>query len=67
MMVSCGLDSSVLGWGPVVGRCEHSNETLGSIKGGIYWLLASQEGLYSVELISQLVAAVGSQPGIVWY
>jgi len=26
-------DSSGLGYGPVAGSCEHSNETSGSIKG----------------------------------
>jgi hypothetical protein len=29
----CGLDSSGSGQGPVVGPCEHGNETLGSIIG----------------------------------
>jgi hypothetical protein len=28
----CGLDSSMLRYGPVAGSCEHSNETWGSIK-----------------------------------
>lgn len=41
-------------YGPVVGSCEHNNEYLGSIKGGVfpisdqlseYTLLDSQEGL----------------------
>jgi hypothetical protein len=36
--------------------CEHSNEPLGSIKGwGVWlvaWLLASQEGLCSMQLVS---------------
>jgi hypothetical protein len=32
-MGSCGLDFSGLGWGPVVGFCEHSNDPSGSIKG----------------------------------
>jgi hypothetical protein len=30
----CGLDSSDLGYGPVVGFCEHGNEPSGSVKGG---------------------------------
>jgi len=34
MVGRCGLDSSVLVQGPVVGSCEHGNEPLGSIKGG---------------------------------
>jgi len=41
-----GLDASCSGWGPVVGSCEHSNEPLGSIKGGEFL-----EGLCSMELI----------------
>jgi hypothetical protein len=41
----------------VAGPCEHSNELSGSIKGGEFldWLsdlLASQEGLCSMELVS---------------
>jgi hypothetical protein len=28
-----GVDSSGLGQGPVVGSCEDSNESLGSVKG----------------------------------
>jgi len=28
----CGLDASSLGWGPLVGSCEHGNEPLGSMK-----------------------------------
>jgi hypothetical protein len=31
---SCGLDSSGLGEGPLVGSCEHGTEPLGFIKGG---------------------------------
>jgi hypothetical protein len=30
----CGLGSSGLGYGPVAGSCEHSDEPLGAIKGG---------------------------------
>jgi hypothetical protein len=33
-MGRCGLNSSGLGYGPVAGSCGHSNEPLGSIKGG---------------------------------
>jgi hypothetical protein len=29
-----GLNASALGYGPVVGSCEHVNEPAGSIKGG---------------------------------
>jgi hypothetical protein len=29
----CGLDMSGLGQGPLVGFCEHSNESSGSIRG----------------------------------
>jgi hypothetical protein len=32
-VVSCGLDASGSGWGPVGGCCEHSNKPSGSIKG----------------------------------
>jgi len=43
-----GLNSSGSGYGPVTGSREHSNESSGSIKGGItsltYRPLASQEG-----------------------
>jgi hypothetical protein len=31
---SCELDSSVSGYGPVVGSCEQGNKPSGSIKGG---------------------------------
>jgi hypothetical protein len=31
--ISCGLDASGSGYGPVAGSCEHGYETLGSIKG----------------------------------
>jgi hypothetical protein len=31
---TCEIDASVLGWGPVVGCCEHDNEPSGSIKEG---------------------------------
>jgi hypothetical protein len=42
----------------VAGCCEHRNETLGSI---VCWkiLLASQEGLTSIELVSYLVKCFG--------
>jgi hypothetical protein len=30
----CGLDSSGLGYGPVVGSCEYGTKPSGSIKGG---------------------------------
>jgi hypothetical protein len=33
-MGECGLDSCVLGYGPVAGSCEHGNELSGSIKAG---------------------------------
>jgi hypothetical protein len=33
-MGSCGLDSSSSGHGMVVGSCEHSNESSGSIEAG---------------------------------
>jgi hypothetical protein len=53
MLGAFGLESSGSGQGPVTGCCEHGNESSGSIKGGIScladWLLASQEGLYSME------------------
>jgi hypothetical protein len=32
-MGSCGLESPDLRQGPVADSCEHSNESLGSIKG----------------------------------
>jgi hypothetical protein len=42
-----------------MGSCEHVNEPLGSIKGGEFLdqmrLLTCQEGLCSMELISQLL------------
>jgi len=34
MVGRCGLDASGSGQGPVVGCCEHGNETSGSVKGG---------------------------------
>jgi hypothetical protein len=34
---TCRLDSSGSGQGQVVGPCEHSNEPLGSIKGGEFF------------------------------
>jgi hypothetical protein len=30
----CGLDSPCTGYGQLAGRCEHGDETSGSIKGG---------------------------------
>jgi hypothetical protein len=54
----CELDAYGSGQGPVGGSCEHDNEPLGSIKGGggvsgvAEWLLASQEGLCSMEFVS---------------
>jgi len=33
-VVSCGLDSSVSGWGQVMGSCEQGNKPLGYIKDG---------------------------------
>jgi hypothetical protein len=40
----------------VAGCCECGNEPLGCMKGGISWLdedlLVSQEGLFSLELVS---------------
>jgi hypothetical protein len=30
----CGLEASGSGYGTVAGACKHSNEPLGSIKGG---------------------------------
>jgi hypothetical protein len=47
-----GLDSSDSGLGPVVGSCEQGNEPSGSLA---EWLLASQEGICSMELVNQLV------------
>jgi hypothetical protein len=42
----CGLDSSDSGLGLIVGLCEHSKESLGSIKGrAAEQLLATEEGL----------------------
>jgi hypothetical protein len=32
-MGKCGLDAFGLGYGPMAGSCEHSNEPLYSIKG----------------------------------
>jgi hypothetical protein len=32
--VVCGLDSSVSGWGSVLGSCEYHNEFMGSNKHG---------------------------------
>jgi hypothetical protein len=47
----------------VVGSCEHGNEPSGSIKCGEFLdylsvLLASQEGLCSMELVRRLVSSV---------
>jgi len=36
MVVSCGLHSYGSRYEPVVGSCEHSNEPLGCIKGGVF-------------------------------
>jgi hypothetical protein len=33
-IAGCGLDSSCLGYRPVVRRCEHGNESAGSVKCG---------------------------------
>jgi hypothetical protein len=33
-MGECGLDSSVLGLGPVTGFCEHGSEPSGFMRGG---------------------------------
>jgi hypothetical protein len=42
----------------LAGSCKHGNETWGSIKGGDFllteWLLASQEGFCSTELVKKL-------------
>jgi hypothetical protein len=51
-----GVDWSGSGYRPVVGSYDHSNEPLGSIKGGKFLdqlsiLLASQEGLCSMALV----------------
>jgi hypothetical protein len=35
-MVSCGLDISGSGQGPVAGCCEHGDEPSGSVKGAIF-------------------------------
>jgi hypothetical protein len=35
-MGGCGLNASGSRWRPVMGWCEHGNETLGSIKGGTF-------------------------------
>jgi hypothetical protein len=41
----CGLDSLSLGWGPLVGSCEHGNESSSSVNCwkyeqlSNYWLL----------------------------
>jgi hypothetical protein len=32
----CGLDSSGSGYGPVADSCKRSNESLSSIKGGVF-------------------------------
>jgi hypothetical protein len=55
--LGCGLDSSGSGYGLVTGSCEHGNKYLDSIKCGVFLeklsvLLASQEGLCSMELVS---------------
>jgi len=50
----CGLDASGSGYGRVVGPYGHGNGSLGSIKGMEFdyeCLLASQEGLCSMELV----------------
>jgi hypothetical protein len=56
-VVNCGLDSSDSRQGPVAGSCEYGNEPSGSIRGGDFfrvaeWLLASQGGFRSKELVS---------------
>ena len=55
-MGKLGLDRSGSGQGQVVGACECGNEPWGSIKCGEFldWmeLLASQEGLCSMQLVS---------------
>jgi hypothetical protein len=56
----CGLDASGSGQGPVAGLCDHGNDPLGSTKcGGISWraewLLASEERLCYMKLVSNLV------------
>jgi hypothetical protein len=57
MVWGCGLDSFGSGQGQVTGSCEHGNEPSGSIKCGKFLdqlsvLLASQEGLCSMELVN---------------
>jgi len=52
-----GLDSSGSREGPMAGSCEHGNEPSSSVKSrqSLYYLsglLASQEGLYSMKLVS---------------
>jgi hypothetical protein len=52
------------GQGLVVGSCEHGNEPLGSIECGVFidWLsllLASQEGLCSMELVLTYIPEFG--------
>jgi hypothetical protein len=52
----CVLDSSVSGWGLVMGYGEHANESSVSVKGrefrdNLSMLLASQEGLHCTELV----------------
>lgn len=49
MVWDCGLDSSGSGRKPVVGFCEHGNESLDSIKFGIVWL--AEEGLCSMKIV----------------
>jgi hypothetical protein len=58
----CVLVSSGLGWGPVADSCERGNEPSGSMKGGkvldyLSMLLALQEGLCSMELVSYIFIA----------
>jgi hypothetical protein len=60
-VVTCEVDASGLGKGPVPGSCEHGNETSGFHKRwGISWLaewlLDSQEGLLYMELVMLLEA-----------
>jgi hypothetical protein len=51
-VVTCGLDSSASGQGPVIGSCKHGKEPSGSIKGGKfidqlndYWFLKKDSAL----------------------
>jgi hypothetical protein len=60
MLGGCGLELSVSGQGLVMGFCEQGNETLGSKNDEEFLdqlsaLLASQEGLCSMEFVRILV------------